>query len=355
MGVKAQMGAARGRDQGWQPWDVRHGPRSSRRQPEAGRPHARGRPGSKAAARPQNASNPLHPNAWRRRKAGVAARTLADHGTLGFSTAGRTREARRPSCPSNPPLPPAGGGKTPQAVHSGGQRGALERGGAGIGHAHRLAGRWVGPGPVRRPPARTPAPTLASSRPRVGRVQNMGAHRPTSPRPLKILPAECKRVWNRDVAARRSRPLVQGALHWPSLAGVAGEAATPPQARTGRPAGGPRLRARRRPRSRQQRAVSSGSGPPTAPLLPCQQPGRWEDSHVLPRLRAGRNRRMPRLRTQRVHFTDRVFSVFVCLLTHHPLSPKLIFLTSSHKGACRHRRGWGAEPRSQERGGGGMF
>ena len=46
------------------------------------------------------------------------------------------------------------------------------------------------------------------------------------------------------------------------------------------------------------------------------------------------------------------FSVFVCLLTHHPLSPKLIFLTSSHKGACRHRRGWGAEPRSQERGGG---
>ena len=183
----------------------------------------------------------------------------------------------------------------------------------------------------------------------------MGAHRPTSPRPLQILPAECKRVWNRDVAARRSRPLVQGALHWPSLAGVAGEAATPPQARTGRPAGGPRLRARRRPRSRQQRAVSSGSGPPTAPLLPCQQPGRWEDSHVLPRLRAGRNRRMPRLRTRRVHFHRPCF-VCLCLPAHPPsFHPRLIFLTSSHKGACRHRRGWGAEPRSQERGGGGCF
>ena len=183
----------------------------------------------------------------------------------------------------------------------------------------------------------------------------MGAHRPTSPRPLQILPAECKRVWNRDVAARRSRPLVQGALNWPSLAGVAGEAATPPQARTGRPAGGPRLRARRRPRSRQQRAVSSGSGPPTAPLLPCQQPGRWEDSHVLPRLRAGRNRRMPRLRTQRVHFTDRVF-LCLCLPAHPPPSfTQVNFFDVFTQGGVPSSKGLGCRATEPGKGGGGCF
>ena len=285
----------------------------------------------------------------------MAARTLADHGTLGFSTAGRTREARRPSCPSNPPPPAAGGGKTPKLCIAGANAGPWSAAAPELATPTGWPADGSGPArsgarrPARRPPPSPPpaqgwgefktwAPTAprapARSRSCLPSANGCGTETSRPGGPDRWCKGRCTgRAWLGSPERRPRRPKPE-----PDAQLVARGCAPAGAHAAGSRGQSAAAVARRPPRCFRANSLGAGKAP-----------------HVLPRLRAGRNRRMPRLRTRRVHFHRPCF-VCLCLPAHPPsFHPRLIFLTSSHKGACRHRRGWGAEPRSQERGGGECF